>query len=94
MKPIALWAIRFYKKRISPLLPPSCRFYPTCSQYTYEAIEIYGVARGSWMGLRRIMRCNPFNPGGIDPVPLPEGYTRPSSGDPATLQSTHRKDET
>ncbi len=69
MKQIALGLLRFYKKFISPMLPPSCRFTPTCSQYTYVAIERFGVIRGSWMGLRRIIRCNPFNPGGYDPVP-------------------------
>ncbi|HRL10324.1 MAG TPA: membrane protein insertion efficiency factor YidD [Aggregatilineales bacterium] len=69
MRFLALGAIRFYQRRISPLLPPSCRFYPTCSQYTYEAIQIYGVLRGSWLGMRRIVRCNPLNPGGFDPVP-------------------------
>ena len=69
MKWLALSLIRFYKRFISPLLPCSCRFYPTCSQYTYEAIETYGVIRGTWLGIRRISRCHPFNPGGYDPVP-------------------------
>ncbi|MFW5696482.1 MAG: membrane protein insertion efficiency factor YidD [Phototrophicaceae bacterium] len=69
MKWLALSLIRFYKRFISPLLPSSCRFYPTCSQYTYEAIETYGVIRGTWLGIRRISRCHPFNPGGYDPVP-------------------------
>lgn len=69
MKWLALGLIRFYKRFISPLLPSSCRFYPTCSQYTYEAIETYGVIRGTWLGIRRISRCHPFNPGGYDPVP-------------------------
>lgn len=69
MKWLALSLIRFYKRFISPLLPSSCRFYPTCSQYTYEAIETYGVLRGTWLGVRRISRCHPFNPGGYDPVP-------------------------
>jgi len=69
MKFLALASLRFYKKRISPLLPPSCRFYPTCSEYMYEAIQVYGVARGGWMGLKRIARCNPMTPGGFDPVP-------------------------
>lgn len=68
-KSIALGAIRFYKRYLSPLLPPSCRFEPTCSQYTYQAIEIYGVVRGTWLGMKRIARCNPLNPGGYDPVP-------------------------
>jgi len=69
LKWIALGLIRFYQKAISPLLPPSCRFYPSCSHYTYEAIKIHGFFRGSWLGMRRISRCHPFNPGGYDPVP-------------------------
>jgi hypothetical protein len=69
MKPIALAMIRFYKRFLSPLLPSSCRFEPTCSVYTYQAIEKYGVIKGSWMGVRRISRCHPFHPGGYDPVP-------------------------
>ncbi|MBK8135935.1 MAG: membrane protein insertion efficiency factor YidD [Chloroflexi bacterium] len=69
MKFLALASLRFYKRRISPMLPPSCRFYPTCSEYMYEAIQVYGVFRGGWMGMKRIVRCNPMNPGGFDPVP-------------------------
>ncbi|MGQ9888063.1 MAG: membrane protein insertion efficiency factor YidD [Aggregatilineales bacterium] len=69
MKAVALALIRFYKRFISPLLPSSCRFYPTCSVYTYEAIERYGVIRGGWLGVKRIARCHPLNPGGYDPVP-------------------------
>ncbi|MDZ4669393.1 MAG: membrane protein insertion efficiency factor YidD [Phototrophicales bacterium] len=69
MKWLGLGIIRLYQKTLSRILPPSCRFYPSCSQYTYEAIQIYGFFRGGWMGLRRIARCNPFNPGGLDPVP-------------------------
>ncbi len=69
MKVIALALIRFYKRFISPALPSACRFYPTCSVYTYEAIERYGFLRGSWLGMKRISRCHPFNPGGYDPVP-------------------------
>lgn len=69
MKRIVLAPIRFYQKWISPALPPSCRFYPSCSEYTCQAIEKYGVLRGGWFGLRRIARCHPFNPGGFDPVP-------------------------
>ena len=61
--------IRFYQRFISPGLGSNCRFYPTCSQYTYEAIEKYGVLRGGWLGARRIARCHPFNKGGFDPVP-------------------------
>ncbi|MCO5211684.1 MAG: membrane protein insertion efficiency factor YidD [Caldilinea sp.] len=51
------------------MLGSNCRFYPTCSSYTYQAIEKYGVAKGSWMGFKRILRCNPWNKGGFDPVP-------------------------
>jgi len=69
MKFIALKLLRFYKRFISPLLPAACRFEPTCSIYMYQAIDKYGVVRGSWMGLRRIGRCHPFHPGGYDPVP-------------------------
>jgi putative membrane protein insertion efficiency factor len=61
--------IRGYQRVISPALPPSCRFTPSCSQYTFEAIARYGVVRGGWLGARRIVRCHPFNPGGFDPVP-------------------------
>ncbi len=69
IKQVALWLIRFYQRAISPLFPPSCRFTPTCSQYTYEAIEKYGLVKGGWLGVKRISRCHPFNPGGYDPVP-------------------------
>ncbi|HHV97877.1 MAG TPA: membrane protein insertion efficiency factor YidD [Clostridiaceae bacterium] len=60
--------IKSYQKCISPLKPPSCRFYPTCSQYALEAIEKYGAIKGSLMAVRRILKCHPFNPGGYDPV--------------------------
>lgn len=69
MRRAFLAVIRFYQRFISPALPPSCRFTPTCSQYTYEAIDRYGLAKGGWLGIKRIVRCNPFNPGGYDPVP-------------------------
>lgn len=66
---IFLAIITFYQKYISPQLGSNCRYYPTCSHYTYEAIARYGVARGGWMGMRRIGRCHPFAKGGFDPVP-------------------------
>ena len=65
----ALLLLRFYKRFISPLLPPMCRFEPTCSVYTMQAVEKYGVLRGAWLGMKRLWRCHPFNPGGWDPVP-------------------------
>ncbi len=61
--------IRIYKSAISPVLPPSCRFYPSCSDYAHEALERHGVIRGGYMSIARILRCHPFNPGGHDPVP-------------------------
>lgn len=61
--------IRLYQNTISRAIPPSCRFTPSCSQYAYEAIEKYGIIKGSWLGLKRISRCHPLNPGGYDPVP-------------------------
>ena len=62
-------AIRFYRKGISPLKPPVCRFHPTCSAYGQEAIEKYGAARGGWLLMKRLARCQPFCKGGFDPVP-------------------------
>ncbi len=61
--------IRLYKRFLSPLLPPSCRFTPSCSRYTVEAIQRHGALRGTLLGARRILRCNPFGKGGHDPVP-------------------------
>ncbi|WP_082882629.1 membrane protein insertion efficiency factor YidD [Paenibacillus swuensis] len=61
--------IQAYRRWISPLKPPTCRFYPTCSAYALEAIEIHGAAKGSWLAARRICKCHPFHPGGLDPVP-------------------------
>jgi putative membrane protein insertion efficiency factor len=64
-----LGIIRFYSRAISPALPPRCRFYPTCSAYAAEAIARHGAARGSWLALRRILKCAPWHPGGVDLVP-------------------------
>ena len=69
MKRLLIAMIRFYRRRISPLTPPCCRFIPTCSQYALEAIEKYGALKGGWLAFRRILRCNPFHKGGYDPVP-------------------------
>ena len=69
MKIILIVLIQGYRKFISPLFPPSCRFQPTCSQYSLEAIEKFGPIKGSWLGIKRILRCHPLHPGGYDPVP-------------------------
>ena len=69
MKGLALLLIRGYQQTISRVLPPACRFTPSCSQYTYEAIRRYGFFRGGWLGAKRLARCHPFNEGGYDPVP-------------------------
>lgn len=68
MKTVVINCIKFYRKFISPLKKPSCRFYPTCSQYTLEAVEKYGALKGGFMGVKRILKCHPYNKGGYDPV--------------------------
>jgi hypothetical protein len=73
-------AIRGYQKVLSPLFGGNCRYYPSCSHYTYEAIEIHGLAKGSWLGFKRIGRCHPWHEGGVDPVP---GSIAPLPGDDA-----------
>ena len=70
MKRALIWLIAFYQKQISPLLPGSCRFVPTCSEYAIEAIRNWGVLRGLGLSIWRILRCNPFCKGGYDPVPM------------------------
>lgn len=68
LKKLFLWLIRFYQKYISPGLPKTCRFYPTCSQYAYDAIVKYGAVKGCFLGLLRLLRCNPLFKGGFDPL--------------------------
>jgi hypothetical protein len=68
MRKVFILVIKLYKKIISPLLPPSCRFYPTCSEYSIQALEKYGVIKGAAKSVWRVLRCNPFNKGGYDPV--------------------------
>ena len=69
MKWLALWTLRTYKRWVSPLLPPSCRYVPTCSEYALEAVERFGLLRGGFLATWRLVRCHPFVKGGYDPVP-------------------------
>jgi len=69
MKHLLILSVRAYQVGLGPLLPASCRYYPSCSAYALEALERHGAMRGSWLSLRRLLRCHPFHPGGYDPVP-------------------------
>jgi len=69
MRKLIVAILRLYKVVLSPMLPSACRYYPSCSEYMRQAVEKYGVARGLWMGAKRLLRCHPFHAGGIDPVP-------------------------
>lgn len=69
LKKMVISLVRFYQRFISPMMLPHCIYRPTCSQYMIEAVSKYGAVKGGWMGLRRILRCNPFHEGGYDPVP-------------------------
>lgn len=85
-----LWLIKLYQYTLSPLLGPRCRFYPSCSNYALEAIELYGPLKGGWLALKRISRCHPLNPGGIDPVPGTEDRYQEESRDEAPCQCTDK----
>jgi putative membrane protein insertion efficiency factor len=69
IKNLFIILIKGYRLLISPLFPPVCRFHPTCSQYAIEALETFGIIQGSWLALKRILRCHPYHPGGYDPIP-------------------------
>ena len=69
MRKLIVAILRLYKWMLSPMLPSACRYYPSCSDYMRQAVEKYGVARGLWMGAKRLLRCHPFHAGGLDPVP-------------------------
>ena len=72
MKKFLVFLLKSYKRYISPLVPPACRFRPTCSEYAAEAISAHGTLKGSWLALVRLLKCHPFHPGGFDPVPEKE----------------------
>ena len=76
MRALLIALIRIYQLFVSPLLGNHCRFYPSCSQYAREAIEQYGMLRGGWLAIRRLLRCHPWHPGGVDPVPEPSPKDR------------------
>ena len=92
-----LGVIRFYSRAVSPALPARCRFHPTCSAYAAEAIERHGAARGTWLALRRLLKCAPWHPGGVDLVPVPTpgagtgagGRTSSTAVPPASLHPAH-----
>jgi len=69
MKKVTLYVLKFYRKYISPLKPPTCIYIPTCSEYAVQAVEKYGALKGGWLAVKRVLRCNPFFKGGHDPVP-------------------------
>jgi hypothetical protein len=76
MKRLLIGLVRVYQYLISPLLGPRCRFHPSCSHYAVEAVEQHGALRGSWLALRRLLRCHPWHPGGYDPVPPTHACTK------------------
>ena len=82
--------VKLYQLVISPMLPPSCRFYPSCSHYSVEALQTHGVFKGSWLTVWRIVRCNPFHPGGYEPVPPASKHIHPAEETPkgAATEST------
>jgi putative membrane protein insertion efficiency factor len=69
MKTVLRFLLRFYQLAISPMMTPSCRFYPSCSNYALEALQVHGAAKGSWLAVKRVCRCHPWHAGGADPVP-------------------------
>jgi len=73
-----LFAVRVYQAFFSALMPSACKFYPSCSHYAAEAVRIHGARRGSWLALRRVSRCHPFTPGGVDPVPSVDDFPKKS----------------
>ncbi|MCK5845595.1 MAG: membrane protein insertion efficiency factor YidD [Victivallales bacterium] len=92
MKRLLIVLVRLYQQILSPWLPKSCRFYPTCSHYTVEALQKHGIVHGLWLSLKRIGRCHPFHPGGVDPVPEVREQTAESrSGEDSSPDSKQFK---
>jgi putative membrane protein insertion efficiency factor len=85
MKTLLVWFLRGYQLLLSPMLGQKCRFYPTCSNYAIEALRAHGAARGGLLAMRRVCRCHPWNPGGVDPVPP----ARPKDSPPAACGCNH-----
>jgi putative membrane protein insertion efficiency factor len=79
MKALLVWLLRGYQLVVSPMLGQNCRFYPTCSNYAIEAVRTHGAARGGWLAARRVCRCHPWNPGGVDPVPPARRESHPAA---------------
>jgi uncharacterized protein len=84
-------AVRFYRRFISPALPPTCRFYPSCSAYALEALQVHGALRGTRLAVLRLLRCHPWHPGGVDPVP-PAASTAPNA-DPHADSADKREEQ-
>ncbi len=89
---VLLLPVHVYRKVLSPLLPPTCRFYPSCSAYAVEALTVHGALRGGWLTLRRLLRCGPWHPGGLDPVPPPRSaravaHSPTPDGDPGARET-------
>lgn len=94
MRLILQTLIRGYQLIISPWLGPRCRFYPSCSHYAHEALAVHGALRGSWLALRRLARCHPWHPGGLDPVPRADAHCcAPEAGQPTAHHNPHRNCE-
>jgi putative membrane protein insertion efficiency factor len=79
MKTVLRFLLRFYQLAISPMMRPSCRFYPSCSNYALEALQVHGAGKGSWLAVKRVCRCHPWHEGGLDPVPPADGKSNSST---------------
>ena len=86
--------VRAYQLVVSPLLGPRCRFYPSCSAYAVEALRVHGAVRGTWLAVRRLLRCHPWNPGGVDHVPPARADVRTGTSDATTSAGTARTEPT